>query len=177
MKAEYQDDYKAKFNMTVPERKKTEEGATSVFNAHQWGYFSEPEDVLALIEWLDPRGFNELKLRKELVTFREKIVKHMENRKEYLAVEEEEKEEREEKVPNKRMSTRGKMAAATPEPPTYRCLSWENTMAMEEDGHLHSEPPPPPVRSRKQTTKKRDSSAIVAEAEPAPTKRSKKARR
>ncbi len=35
MKAEYQDEYKAKFDMTVPERKKAEEGATSVFNAHQ----------------------------------------------------------------------------------------------------------------------------------------------
>ncbi len=177
MKAEYQDEYKAKFNMTVPERKKTEEGATSVYNAHQWGYLSTPDDLLALIDWLDPRGFNEMKLRKEIVTYREKITTHMENRKEYLAVDETKEEKKDEPAPNKRMSTRGRVAATTPEPVTYRCSSWENTMAMEEIGHLHSEAPPPPVRSRKQSSKKRDSSAIVAEPEAPATRRAKKSRR
>src|SRR5690349_4255710 len=37
MVPEHQDEYKAKFDMTVPERKRREEGATSVFNACQWG--------------------------------------------------------------------------------------------------------------------------------------------
>ena len=67
-----QNEYKAKFNMTVPERKAMEEGETSVFTARQWGYISDPDDLDRLIRWLDPRGFNELKLRKELVTYRDR---------------------------------------------------------------------------------------------------------
>ena len=206
MLPEYQDEYKAKFDMTVPERKKLEEGATSVFNACQWGYYSNPEEVDALLGWLDPRGFNELKLRKELVNYRDKIAKNMENRKAYLATAEAEKEtEKEsdkekpsteetaaddgESTPaptptttaaaaatskNKRMSTRGRgvttisaprlpsaepepepepTPTATPAPTTYRCMDWQNTMALEEIGHLHSLEPPP-ARARKMTKKK-----------------------
>jgi hypothetical protein len=157
---DYMNEYKAKFDMTVPERKKREEGPTSVYTARQWGYFEDGEDVEKLIEWLDPRGFNELKLRKELVNFREKIVKNMENRKAYLTppAEPEKKEEA------KRMSTRTR-TAQTPEPPHYRCLLWQNTTAMEELGHLHSEQPPP-ARPRKQTKKSKEA------ADAAPSKKS-----
>ncbi|KAH6849747.1 hypothetical protein B0I37DRAFT_427499 [Chaetomium sp. MPI-CAGE-AT-0009] len=202
MLPEYQDEYKAKFDMTVPERKKLEEGATSVFNACQWGYYSDPEDVDALLGWLDPRGFNELKLRKELVNYRDKIAKNMENRKAYLATAAEENAKEngkdktgneeaddEESTPtpanatpvtgkNKRMSTRGRgvttisaprLPSAEPEPEptsvaattTYRCMDWQNTMALEEIGHLHSMEPPP-ARSRKMTKKKE--AAITAAA-------------
>ena len=124
--------------MTVPQRKKREEGSTSLYNARQWGYFSEPEEVDALLEWLDPRGFNELKLRKEILTYRDKIVQNMENRKAYLNPAEKEKRDE-----TKRMVTRTR-TQQTPEPPHYRCLVWHNTMAIQEDGHLHSEPAPPP---------------------------------
>lgn len=209
MLPEYQDEYKAKFNMTVPERKKLEEGATSVFNACQWGYYADPEDVDALLAWLDPRGFNELKLRKELVNYRDKIAKNMENRKAYLSVpEEEEKKGKQEKKDeggkgkkedeeeaattnppntgaaagnNKRMSTRGRgvtTIAAPPPPPVetpppepepaepthYRCMNWENTMALEDLGHLHSMEPPP-ARSRKMTKKKEAAAAAAAAKE------------
>lgn len=84
MEDKWQDEYKAKFNMTVPERKAKEEGATSVYNARQWGYFSEPEDVDSLIKWLDTRGYNEAKLRKELLAFRDQIIVNMKARKQYL---------------------------------------------------------------------------------------------
>jgi hypothetical protein len=157
LQPEYQNEYKAKFDMTVPERKKLEEGGSSVFNARQWGYISEPEDLEELLNWLDPRGFNELKLRKEIMVFKDKIVKHMENRKEYLAPAEAEKEKKDE---NKRMSTRTKLQQ-TPEPTHYRCTSWENTFAIDEIGHLHSEQPPPP-RARKQTNKKREAAEHTA---------------
>ncbi|KAK4196533.1 putative chromatin-remodeling complex subunit [Triangularia verruculosa] len=122
MKEEWQEEYKAKFEMTVPERKKLEEGRTSVFNARQWGYYDREEDVDKLLTWLDPRGFNELKLRKELVNYRDKIAKNMVNRRKYLGIDrpvpaengttaagsatEEKKEEDKESV-----------AAASPEPP------------------------------------------------------------
>lgn len=142
-----QDEYKAKFEMTVTERKKVEEGRTSLFNARQWGYYSEPSQVDSLLNWLDPRGFNELKLRKELLLYKDKIVANMENRAQYLASQEEASDGKEKETGKKeevkRMSTRTK-AQADPEPAHFRCLDWTNTMAIEELGHLHNEPPPPP---------------------------------
>lgn len=164
--AELQNEYQAKFNMTVPERKAQEEGGISVFTAKQWGYIAEPEDLDRLIKWLDPRGFNELKLRKELVAYRDRIATHMANRKKYLAAADDaaEEEDGEKKEGPKRTSSR--IREKTPDQPTYRCLQWENTMALEELGHLHADQPPPP-RSRKQT-KKREA---MAEAAPRPAKR------
>ncbi|KAK4106490.1 glycosyltransferase family 57 protein [Parathielavia hyrcaniae] len=208
MAPEHQNEYKAKFGLTVPERKKREEGATSVFDACQWGYYDDPDSVDALLGWLDPRGFNELKLRKELVNYRDKIVKNMEHRKAYLAppLGIPAKENGEDPVAaaatvtpvvvppaaaaptatggNKRMSTRGRgvttiagpplppppapaPAALEPEPRpapvTYRCMSWQNTMALEDIGHLHSREPPP-ARSRKMTKKKQEAAAAVVAA-------------
>lgn len=197
MVPEYQNEYKAKFDMTVPERKLREEGPTHVFNARQWGYLSEPEDVDGLIDWLDARGFNELKLRKEIVGYRDKIIKNMENRKEYLKTAEEAKaaaetetaaapsEEPEEISPkrsgkSKRMSTRGAGArsaaqTATPEPPapppSFRCLAWRNTTALEELGHLHSEQPPPPRKAKgKKSRESAASAAAEVVAEPVTTR-------
>lgn len=73
--------------------------------------------------------------------------------------EKEGEEEGEKKDEPKR--TRPRARDRTPEHrPTFRCLQWENTMALDELGHLHSEPPPPP-RSRKQT-KKREAMAEPA---------------
>jgi len=156
--AELQNEYKAKFEPTVPERKAKEEGGTSIFNANQWGYIADPEKVDQLIRWLDPRGFNELKLRKELLNYRDKIAAHMDNRKKYLGIGEEKQEEAATTTTAKRTSSR--IRDKTPEMRNYRCLTWENTMALEELGHLHMDQPPPP-RSRKQT-KKRE-----AQSEPA----------
>ncbi|KAK2594536.1 hypothetical protein QQS21_007755 [Conoideocrella luteorostrata] len=157
-----QHDYKAKFHMTVSERKAKEENGTSVFTARQWGYISEPEDLTALIKWLDPRGFNELKLRKELINYKDRIVKHMENRKAYLNNSKEDANKKDEHI-MKRSSSR--IREKTPEPPSYRCLRWENTMALEELGHLHSEPPPPP-RVRKQTKKREAQSEATGRGAP-----------
>ncbi|KYK61861.1 DDT domain-containing protein [Drechmeria coniospora] len=147
--AELQDEYRARFKMTIPERKATEEGGTSVFNARQWGYLSEAEDVERLIHWLDPRGFNELKLRKELVHYKERIATHMRNRGRYLKAEAEDEVKEEAVV--KRTSSR--IRERTPEARSYRCARWVNTMALDELGHLHSHPPPPP-RAKKQSRKR-----------------------
>ncbi|PKS10164.1 hypothetical protein jhhlp_001914 [Lomentospora prolificans] len=155
---QFQNEYKAKFNMTVPERKKREEGATSVYTAHQWGFYSEPEEVEELLNWLDPRGYNELRLRKEILAYKEKIVQGMENRKAYLAPAKKE-EEADDESKATRMSTRTRARQTqTPEPPSYRCLSWENTMAVDQLGHVHMDPPPPP-KSRKQSRKRGASTA------------------
>ncbi|KAF3769964.1 hypothetical protein M406DRAFT_215913, partial [Cryphonectria parasitica EP155] len=148
-----QNNYKAQFDMTVPERKAKEEGPTRVYTAWQWGYIDDPKDVKKLIDWLDPRGFNELKLRKELVNFSDKILRHMENRQKHLGLGEEQQKEKDTEETNgvngkttaatsKRMTTRMRKSP-TPEQPQYRCLQWENTTAIEELGHLHSAPPAP----------------------------------
>lgn len=162
---ELEAEYKAKFNMTIRERKSKEEGETGVNDARQWAYIADRESLDKLIDWLDPRGFNELRLRKELTSFRDKIAEHMDNRLKYLSAE----EEPEKKEETKRTSSR--IRDKTPEPPSYRCLRWENTMALEELGHLHADPPPPP-RLRKQTRKRE---AMVEE--PTTSKRGTKSRR
>lgn len=178
-----QDTYRAQFNMTVPERKTKEEGATSVFNARQWGYIDDPKHVKKLIDWLDPRGFNELKLRKELVNYSDKILRHMESRQKYLGIPEEtEKKDTEKKngvngtpapVANgKRMATRTRKSP-TPEEPEPRCLKWQNTTAIEELGHLHSEPPAPvPPKGKRGGSRKKAAPVVeeVVEESPAPMK-------
>ncbi|KAG4027212.1 hypothetical protein MFRU_032g00780 [Monilinia fructicola] len=144
MRPEWQDEYRFKFNMTVPERKVMEEGNTHVFNAHQWGYYDDPESVEGLLNWLDARGNNELKLRKELQLYKEKIITHMEKRKEYLNSNDEKSID----SSHKRMSTRGKQQPHI-DHAAHRCLSWRNNTAIKELGHLHSDQP----RNRKAAKK------------------------
>ncbi|KAI9801101.1 MAG: hypothetical protein M1833_002969 [Piccolia ochrophora] len=120
------------FQMTVSERKKLEEGSTSLFTARQWGFYEEPDSVDMLIGWLDVRGNRELKLRKELQAQRENIMTHMRNRGEYLTRNEKKSSEE----PMTRMSTRTKTYV---DHTSHRCLAWRNTTALEEIGHLHSE--------------------------------------
>ncbi|KAF7916176.1 uncharacterized protein EAE98_010761 [Botrytis deweyae] len=144
MRPEWQDEYRYKFNLTVPERKVMEEGNTHVFNSREWGYYDDPESVEGLLNWLDARGNNELKLRKELQLYKDKITTHMEKRKEYLNPSDEKSID----SSHKRMSTRGKQQPHV-DHTAHRCLSWHNNTAIEELGHLHSEQP----RNRKQTKK------------------------
>jgi hypothetical protein len=158
MKAEWQNEYKAKFNMTVPERKIMEEGPTNVFNARQWGYFDEPSSVDDLISWLDTRGINEIKLHKELKAYRDKIVTNMEKRREYLnPTEDKSVDEAPEKGVAKRVSSRKKEERV--EQASYRCLAWRNNMALDEFGHLHSDPP----RQRKPAKKVVEKVILVEE--------------
>lgn len=153
--AELQNHYESLFGMTIPERKAKEEGATSVYNAQQWGYIDDPQDIKKLIDWLDPRGVNEIKFRKELVNYSHKIQAHMENRQKHLglfAAEESKDKDKgnedaeEVKVTKSAASKRAaarKVKSPTPEKPQFHCMEWHNSTAIEELGHLHSEPPAP----------------------------------
>ena len=133
--------YRYRFQLTPLGRKQLEEGPTSVFTAHQWGYYDDPLDIEMLMGWLDTRGNRELKLCKELRIQKDAITKYMKARKLYLEPREESEE------PQTRMSTRTKSNVDTSE---HRCLRWTNDTAVNENGHRHVEPPPKPKgRSKK----------------------------
>lgn len=146
------DQYRRAFQMSVPERKILEEGTTHIFTATQWAYYDEPKSLDYLIAWLDPRGEREIRLRKELQHQRDRISTYMENRKEYLASEDNEKEG-DASEPVKRVSTRTKTYVDSS---GHRCAKWRNLTALNELGHLHSEPKPPsygrPKKGRKDAT-------------------------
>ena len=129
--------YRDHFKMTPRERKKSEEGSTSVFDARQWGYYDEPDSLDTLIGWLDVRGHREFKLRKELQGIRGRIIKHMEKRKIYLATAPAKNQSSDKQT--RRVSARTQNQT---DPAQYRCQRWHNTMVMAELGHLHSEQPP-----------------------------------
>ena len=140
--------YRALFKMTPRERKESEEGLTSVFDARQWGYYDEPDSLDMLIGWLDVRGHRELKLRKELQSIRGRIIKHMEKRKIYLA--NAPVENKTSDKPTRRVSTRTQNHT---DPAQYRCQRWHNTMVLAELGHLHSEQPPRRGRAKGSRTR------------------------
>ncbi|KAL8927438.1 MAG: hypothetical protein Q9208_002243 [Pyrenodesmia sp. 3 TL-2023] len=134
------------FMMTVPERKMIEEGQTHCFNARQWGYYDDPDDLDKLIGWLDKNGVRETKLRKELQTQRDKITTYMGKRKEFLG------SSQEKKLENGDVATRISTRTKTYHDPasSRRCFAWSNLTAERENGHIHSEPKPP-ANNRKQT--------------------------
>ena len=136
--------------MTVPERKMLDEGSTHVFTAHQWGFYDDPDQLDKLIGWLDVRGIREIKLRKELQAQRDKITLHMEKRKQYLSKAINKRSESIE--PPTRISTRTKSHM---EPSPYRCMGWRNTTALNELGHIHSEPARGPKRGVARITSKK----------------------
>ena len=141
-------EYQQKFQMTMAERKRLEEGHTQIDDAHQWAFYDEPDALEMLIGWLDSRGQRELKLRKELIAQREKIAVHMTKRQHYLG-DGESKASEEAAV---RVSTRKRTYVI---PGTHRCLNWKNTMAIEELGHIHSEQPRPRKAAKKATANDR----------------------
>lgn len=143
-------EYVQKFDMTVLERRKREEGQTSLSSAREWGYYDTPESLDALIDWLDTRGVRETKLRKELLLQRDAIARYMKQRAAYIAGSTSDRagSEDEPPPPTTRMSTRTKPQAAADQR-KYRFLKWRNSTALRENGHLHVEPPRPAKRSKK----------------------------
>jgi hypothetical protein len=150
--------YKHKHGVTVPERRKIEEGPTSLRNAYEWGYYDDPAVLDSLIGWLDDCGEREKKLRKELYEWRDKICKYMRARKEFMDGEAARKLEAEEE-PKKGIATR-RQAEQEKAEAGDRCLRWRNTMAIEDKhlGHIHSEG----IAAKKAKSKK--AVAVVAPA-------------
>ncbi|KAL4742361.1 ATP-utilizing chromatin assembly and remodelling N-terminal-domain-containing protein [Aspergillus similis] len=134
--------YQKRFHMSPAERKKHEEGPTRLSGANEWGYYDEPEAIEKLLDWLDSRGERETKLRKELLLHRDKIVKCMQARHEYLSRTEDDSED----IPTKRVTTRNKTYVADAR---HRCLNWRNSTALADNGHLHVDASRPSKRARK----------------------------
>jgi hypothetical protein len=143
---EDQMDYQRRLGLTVPERRELEEGKAYLQSADEWGYYDDPVLLDNLIGWLDDRGEREKKLRRELYDWRDTIVQYMEAHKKFMDEEAAKKIEADEEQAT-RISTRHKtheeQSAAR-----ERCLKWRNTMAIEENGHLHSEPARPKQKQR-----------------------------
>ncbi|KAH8696699.1 DDT domain protein [Talaromyces proteolyticus] len=147
--------------MTPAERKKYEEGETSLLTAHNWAYYDEPEQLDELIRWLDARGLREIKLKKELQLQRGHITKYMKARSDYLTRTAERAES--EELPTKRMSTRTKTYV---DDGRHRCLRWKNTTALSEMGHLHVDAGRAAKRSKRATDEVKELKAIGKQAKP-----------
>lgn len=138
---EEQKNYERSFGLTVTGRRQLEEGKTYLQSAEEWGYYDDPNVLDNLIGWLDERGEREKRLRRELCDWRDTIVQYMEAHKKFEDEEAAKKVEADEEHAT-RISTRHKahedLTAAR-----QRCLKWTNGMALEQNGHLHSEPARP----------------------------------
>jgi hypothetical protein len=143
---EDQMEYQRHFGLTVPERRELEEGKTYLQSADEWGYYDDPVLLDNLIGWLDDRGEREKKLRRELCDWRDTIITYMDARKKFKDEQAAKKIEADEEQAT-RISTRHKthedQSAAR-----ERCLKWTNSMAIDEIGHLHSEPARPKPKTR-----------------------------
>ena len=128
--------YRLRFGVSVHERRKHEEGATALKNAHEWGYYDDPAVIDKLISWLDERGEREKKLRKELVDWGKYIAQYMQALKDFRANEEARKNGELEEAP--RISTRRQAHEETAE--AERCLKWKNSELRAETGYIHSRP-------------------------------------
>jgi hypothetical protein len=133
--------YAQEHGVTVVERKDNEEGTTHLYDAHEWGYLDDPDDLDKLIAWLDDRGNRERALRKELQLWRDIIVEHMKKMRSHLDEVEAKKLAAGQEEQATRVSTRTKTYVDL-DTTQWQCLHWHNSMALEQLGHLHSEGPP-----------------------------------
>lgn len=153
--------YVKEHRVSPVERKTRDEGGTSLPDALHWAFYDEPDQLDELIKWLDPRGFREMRLKKELSNQKKIIEKHMEYRREYLTQTAERAES--EEIPAKRMSTRTKTYV---DDGKHRCLKWKNTTAVNENGHLHVDAARPTKRAKRATDEPKELKAASKQAKP-----------
>ena len=145
--------YKSFMGMTVLERRAQEEGSTSLYDAHEWGYIDDPEELDKLIAWLDERGVREKALRKELQAWRDPIIacmrKYRDWQQKQLAKRLENAGVRETRISTRNGEREKSMDAEVQRHP---CLAWTNSYAMHTLHHIHSRQPKP--RAKKGGNKK-----------------------
>jgi len=161
---EEQKEYQAQFRMTIPERRKQEEGSTSLKNAFEWGFYDDPDRLDSLIAWLDDHGVREKRLRKELCDWRDTIAQYMEAYKTFQDQEAAKKLEADEEQTT-RITTRHKThedQSAAKE----RCLRWTNSMALDEHKELHSRPAKPTTKKQAAKQQKGVATLVNRSAKP-----------
>ncbi|KAK4561720.1 hypothetical protein LTR86_004399 [Recurvomyces mirabilis] len=161
--------YRLRNGISVLERRKQEEGTTSLMNAQEWGYYDDPERLDQLIAWLDERGEREKKLRKELCDWREIIAQFMEAKKSFINGEAARKVEAEEEHAT-RVSTRH-AAKEDSADAKQRCCKWTNGMALEEYGHVHSRPERKKEKKAKVTVSQKGVATLVSRSTGKPVTR------
>ncbi|KAF2144232.1 uncharacterized protein K452DRAFT_155196 [Aplosporella prunicola CBS 121167] len=127
------EDAEYKLDISVKDRREHEEGPGYFSNANEWGYYDDPEDIKKLIDWLNDKGFREVKLKKELVIWQDSIVERMKNWKKHMAEVEADKTAEDD---SSGIQTR-KKAYHDAEEVKRPCLKWKNTWAVEEFGNKH----------------------------------------
>nr|POE59377.1 imitation switch two complex protein 1 [Quercus suber] len=141
-------EYKAKHHVSIPERRRLEEGPLLLKDATEWAFYDDITRLDNLIGWLDERGVREKRLRKELCEWRDTIAQYMEAVKAFKDQEAARKVEANEEHAtriNTRHKTYEEQSAAK-----SSCLRWTNSMAFAEQGHIHSRTPPPKRGQKKQ---------------------------
>lgn len=141
--------YKTNLDVNMVERKLKDENGTSLENSTQWGYFDDPTELNALLEWLEQRGVRENKLKKELENLREKIVEGMQNRKMYLQAFIDRRAASGSEALGSTRSQSTKVQKTSVDPENFRCLLWENGEAVREFGHKHMDQPKPKTKGKK----------------------------
>ncbi|EOD50268.1 putative ddt domain protein [Neofusicoccum parvum UCRNP2] len=143
-------EYKALTGLTMNERRDQEEGPVHLTDSTQWGFIDNPEDVQKIHEWLDDRGHRELKLKKELSNWQDSIIEYMVNWKNHLSEVQAQKTAGEDTTG---IQTRKKTYTDN-DSSKYWCLKWENSYALDELEHLHSQQPPPKTKAKNSRSKK-----------------------
>lgn len=72
-------------DLTIAERKVLEEGDLCLTSSVEWGYYDEPKEIDALLDWLNPYGQRELKLSRQLIAIKDQIFECMKARKSEMA--------------------------------------------------------------------------------------------
>lgn len=72
-------------HFTAAERKVLEEGELCLTSNEDWGYYDKPDDIEALIKWLNPQGQREIKLSREIMAIKKQICDSMNQRKDKIA--------------------------------------------------------------------------------------------
>ncbi|KAG5519127.1 hypothetical protein PMAC_002215 [Pneumocystis sp. 'macacae'] len=109
----------------ILERKQIEEGETPLASFNDWGYIDTPEKIEELLNWLNPKGIREFKLKNVIRARINFIYQAMDARQKYLSGE----------LVEAKRSTRATLGIDFER---ERFLNWINSKAIEQFGYGHS---------------------------------------
>lgn len=113
----------------ILERKQIEEGETPLTSFNDWGYIDTPKKIEELLNWLNPKGIREYKLKNVIRARINSIYQAMDARQKYLSGE----------LVEAKRSTRATLGVDFER---ERFLNWINSKAIEQFGvgHSHLQP-------------------------------------